>query len=156
MGKVLIQKYDEILELFGAISELNLVNNILDFGWQGEEGQLSKLFDRMVGKFLCRKTNKIDFVNAFLSPSKLEKPIKWIATNRAIVVFLEALLANKMISNTRYPSVIEKTNLFINKNDKKLTSADLTSAKNASLEKELKEDEVLLQDIVQSVNIESY
>jgi hypothetical protein len=90
--------------------------------------QLTELHKELNEKYIA----KIDF-NEFIPifNDKLTdktKPLKWIKSNRLLAYFFNCLFSYNFINNEFWQSVIEKNNLFLNRNNKPIKANDLSVA----------------------------
>lgn len=133
-GQILVADHEKITSLYRRICEFNseVAKTNQSLRWSGDDEQLSKMYNFLLPKFIDKNTTLYQFKNLFSDKIMLPKqPIQWIQTNRLLGYLFELLLKEGLITNSRYPSVIETSKLFSNSNGKLITGHDLSSAKNA-------------------------
>jgi hypothetical protein len=91
--------------------------------------QLTILLERFkAGRYFDIDLTLSEFFNALQGSEPLEKPLKWLKSNRDLAYLLKQMFGYKMINNKEWQSVLEKRSLFLNKDNKLLNAQDIAQA----------------------------
>ena len=109
------------------------------FSWAGSSEQLNTLYEALKeARYIDHKTALASILQVFSDDLTNCKPIKIKASNRLFAYFFNQLFAGKLIDNKEWQNIIEKFQLFQNKNGKYLKAQDLASALSETNAKDLK------------------
>lgn len=130
--KVEIQKY--LTELEDEISHAapeKQKPGAKSFSWTGSQAQLEDLWQALKDAgYIDREKTKEAFMAIFASKLIKDRPIQWLGSNRLLSYLFNQMSSgkNSLILSLEWQSIIEKYQLFKNKNGKLITAGDLSAA----------------------------
>ncbi|WP_146903021.1 hypothetical protein [Adhaeribacter aerolatus] len=133
-GEVLMNDYSRIKALYLSLDSIGIKkkkDNSYTLNWLGTDKYLEKLHSLLINYYIDGSATVDTLKNVFSKNiTTSTSPIIWLKSNRLLVVFFEELLRQNLITNFKYPSIIEKFLLFSTSKGKVIKGGDLTTPKN--------------------------